>query len=67
MYKQYQNKKFYLAFHHFPRKAKNTPYNYAYLTGVRKWVSDDSITYAIVLGTFRIMFGIKTTGGDCQL
>jgi hypothetical protein len=60
MYKALQNKKYYLAFHRFPKTAKKPPYNYAYLTGCRKWVSDDMITYAIVIGTFRIMFGIKT-------
>lgn len=66
MYKAFQNKKYYLAFHRFPKTAKKPPYNYAYLTGYRKWVSDDMITYAIVIGTFRIMFGIKTPNYTCD-
>jgi hypothetical protein len=67
MYKAFQNKKYYLAFHSFPKTAKKPPYNYAYLTGFRKWVSDDMITYAIVIRTFRIMFGIKKKNKSCNL
>jgi len=66
MYKAFHNKKYYLAFHRFPKTAKKPPYNYAYLTGFRKWISDDMITYALVLGTFRIMFGKKTPYSCCD-
>ena len=66
MYTAFQNKKYYLAFNRFPKAAKKPPYNYAYTTGFRKWVSDDLITYAIVIGTFRIMFGIKTPNYTCD-
>jgi hypothetical protein len=61
------NKKYYLAVNKFPKTAKKTtlrdkPYN----TGFRHWKADDCETYAIVIGTFRIMFGIKVQGyGDC--
>ena len=61
MYKAFQNKKYYLAFNKFPKTAKNIPTkSNVYITGFRKWISDDMITYSLVLGTFRIMFGIKT-------
>ena len=60
MYKAFQNKKYYLAFHKFPKTAKRMPTKAnAYITGLRKWESDDMTTFAIVVGTFRIMFGIK--------
>lgn len=65
MYKKLQNKKYYLAFHSFPKTAKKGPYNYAYLTGYRKWESPDMITSAIVIGTFRVMFGIKKPSKYC--
>lgn len=59
-YKAFQNKKYYLAFHKFPKSAKTVPTkSNAYITGFRSWESDDMDTYALVLGTFRIMFGIK--------
>lgn len=67
MYKAFQNKKYYLAFNKFPKSAKLTPTkSKAYNTGLRKWISNDMITYAIVLGTFRIMFGIKTPHSSCD-
>jgi len=66
MYKAFQNKKYYLAFNKFPKTAKNPPYNEVYITGVRNWKSDDMMTYSIVLGTFRIMFGIKTPYSCCE-
>ncbi len=66
MYKAFQNKKYYLAFNKFPKTAKITPTkSNAYITGFRKWISDDMITYALVLGTFRIMFGIKRPQFGC--
>lgn len=66
MYKAYQNKKYYLAFNKFPKTAKTIDGITAYKTGFRKWVSDDMITYALVMGTFRIMFGIKTPYTCCE-
>lgn len=66
MYKAYQNKKYYLAFNKFPKVRKNIEGITAYKTGFRKWTSDDMITYALVLGTFRIMFGIKTPYTCCE-
>lgn len=57
MYKAFQNKKYYLAFNKFPKTAKKV--SKVYLTGIRIWNSDDMKTYSLVLGTFRIMFGIK--------
>lgn len=60
MYKAFQNTKHYLALNKFRKTAKNiTIKEKPYHTGFRKWISDDMITYALVLGTFRIMFGIK--------
>lgn len=59
MYKAIQNKKFYLAVNTFRKAAKRGQWNYAYLNGFRKWKSDDMTTYAIVAGTFRVMFGVK--------
>ncbi len=58
MYKAFQNKKYYLAFNRFPKTAKTV--SSVYITGIRNWISDDMIIYSVVLGTFRIMFGIKT-------
>ena len=67
MYKAFQNEKNYLAFHKFPKTAKKLKgAGKAYMTGFRKWISDDMITYALVLGTFRIMFGIKTPFNCCE-
>jgi hypothetical protein len=67
MYKAFQNKKYYLAFNKFPKTAKKVEgVHKAYSTGFRKWASDDMITYALVLGTFRIMFGIKTPYSCCE-
>lgn len=65
MYKAYQNKKYYLAVHTFPKTAKNPPYNNAYLTGIRKWEADDSSNYALVIGTFRIIFAVKKQISNC--
>ncbi len=66
MYKAFQNKNYYLAFNRFPKTAKKVEGAHkAYSTGFRKWKSDDMITYAIVVGTFRIMFGIKTPNYTC--
>lgn len=57
MYQAYSNKKYYLAFNKFPKTAKKV--SEVYHTGFRKWESDEMKTYSIVVGTFRIMFGIK--------
>jgi len=64
MYKAFQNKKYYLAFNKFPKTAKTV--SSVYITGIRNWKSDDMMTYSIVLGTFRIMFGIKTPYSCCE-
>jgi len=63
MYKSIQNKKYYLAINKFPKTAKQV--SPVYLTGIRNWDSDDMKTYSIVLGTFRIMFGIKKDMYSC--
>ena len=63
MYKAIQNKKYYLAINKFPKTAKQV--SPVYLTGIRNWDSDDMKTYSIVLGTFRIMFGIKKDKYSC--
>ena len=57
MYKSFQNKKYYLAFNTFPKTAKRL--SKVYLTGIRKWESMEMKNHSIVLGTFRIIFGIK--------
>ena len=57
MYKVIQNKSYYLAIEKFSDSAKTL--SKVYLTGIRNFESDDMKTYSIVLGTFRIMFGIK--------
>jgi len=67
MYKAFQDEKHYLAFDTFPKTAKGLSLkSKAYATGFRKWISDDMITYALVLGTFRVMFGIKTPFSCCE-
>ncbi len=66
MYKAFQNKKYYLAFHTFPKTAKKPPYNDVYMSGIRNWVSDDMKTYSIVIYRFRVMFGIKRISHDCS-
>ncbi len=66
MYKAYQNKKYYLAINKFPKTAKKFVLkSKAYNTGFRKWETDDMITYAIVVGTIRIMFGLKKPEHAC--
>ena len=68
MYKELINsKKYYLALNKFPKTAKKVETkSKAYITGFRHWSSDDMETYAVVIGTFRIMFGVKNTQfGDC--
>ena len=69
MYKAIQNKKYYLAINTFPSVAKDSRCisdNTVYLNGIRIWDSQDMKTYSLVLGTFRIMFGVKHTQyGDC--
>ena len=65
MYKAFNSKKHYLAFHKFPKTAKKIDVVKAYKTGFRKWESDDMTTYAIVIGTFRIMFGIRKPDFGC--
>ena len=64
MYKAIQNKKYYLAINTFLKTAKTV--SPVYLTGIRNWESDDMKTYSIVLGTFRIMFGIKKDMYSCM-
>jgi hypothetical protein len=64
MYKAIQNKKYYLAINKFPKTAKTV--SIVYLTGIRNWEADDMKTYSIVLGTFRIMFGVKKDVYDCM-
>lgn len=64
MYKAFQNKKYYLAFNKFTKTAKTV--SSVYITGIRNWKSDDMMTYSIVLGTFRIMFGVKTPYSCCE-
>ena len=67
MYKAFQNEKYYLAFHKFPKTAKKVEdVHKAYLTGFRKWKSDDMMTYALIILTFRIMFGTKTPNYTCD-
>lgn len=56
-YKQFQNKKYYLAFNMFPKTAKKL--SKVYWTGFRKWESDDSKNYSIVIHRFRIIFAVK--------
>lgn len=63
MYKGFENKKYYLAFHTF-RKPKKTV-SIVYYTGFHKWVSDDMYNYSIVVHRFRIIFGIKRISHDC--
>ena len=62
MYKAIQNKRYYLAINKFRKGAKTL--SPVYHTGIRNWESDDMKTYSIVLGTFRIMFGIKKDVAD---
>lgn len=57
MYKAFQNKKYYLALHRFNPKAKTL--SIVYKTGIRNWESSDMSYKSIVVGRFRIMFGIK--------
>ena len=57
MYKAIQNKKYYLTINKFSKTAKKV--SAVYLTGLRIWDSMDMKTYSLVIGVFRIMFGIK--------
>ena len=68
MYKSFENNRYYLAFNKFPKTAKNiSTRGNVYITGFRKWISDDMTTYSLVLGTFRIMLGIKTPNYTCNI
>lgn len=64
MYKAIQNKKYYLAANTFRKTAKKV--SRVYLSGFKKWESDDMTTYSIVIGTFRIMFGVKKENLGCN-
>ncbi len=64
MYKAIQNKKYYLAINTFLKTAKTV--SPVYLTGIRNFEADDMKVYSIVLGTFRIMFGIKKDMYSCM-
>ncbi len=57
MYKAFQNKRYYLAFHTFPKTAKNI--SDVYLSGIRRWSADDMYNYSIVVYRFRMIIGIK--------
>lgn len=57
MYKAIQNKKYYLAINAFPDTAKAI--SNIYKTGFRKWETDDMKNFSFVIGTFRIIFGLK--------
>ena len=63
MYKAIQNKKHYLAINRFRNTSKSI--SDVYLSGFHKWSSYEMKTYSIVIGTFRIMFGIKTKDNGC--
>lgn len=63
MYRAIQNKKYYLAINTFNKRAKEI--SPVYLTGIRNWDSEDMKNYSIVLGTFRIIFGIKKPQNTC--
>jgi len=66
MYKSFKTKKYYLAFNKFPKSAKrHEGIHKAYSTGYRKWVSDDGFNYAIVIGTFIILFSINRQNLTC--
>ena len=65
MYKSFKFKKYGLAFNIFPKTAKNlNQESKPYVTGFRFWDSFDHKTYALVLGTFRIMFYVDTGNGE---
>jgi hypothetical protein len=53
-----------LTFNTFRWTAKEV--SPVYLTGFRKWTSDDSFNYSIVIGNFRIIFSIERLMGDCS-
>lgn len=57
MYKEFQNKKYYLAFETFPESSKNL--SDVYLSGVSNWDTHDMYNYSIVIWRFRIIFGVK--------
>ena len=67
MYKAIQNKKYYLAVNTFRKTAKKAPFNQAYINGIRKIESDDMTNFFFIIGTFRIIFGIKKVQfGSCN-
>jgi len=63
MYKAIQNKKYYLAVNQFPNTRKKI--SKVYRSGFRYWKSDDMFNYSVVIGTFRIIFGVKRENLDC--
>lgn len=63
MYRAIQNKKYYLVINTFRKSAKDV--SIVYLSGIRNWVSDDMYNYSFILGTFRIIFGIKRKSNGC--
>ena len=65
MYKAFQNKKYYVAFNTFPKTCKNV--SNVYLSGIRNWETRDMKNYSIVIGRFRVIFGIKKEQlGQCN-
>ena len=69
MYKSFKiNKKYEIAFNKFPKTAKviRLP-SRAYDNGIRIWDSQSHMTYALVIGVFRIMLYVNNLNfGDCN-
>ncbi len=64
MYKKlFENKKYYLAINKFPKTARKV--DKAYQTGYHYHNGFDMENYFFILGTFRVIFGIKKDVGSC--
>ncbi len=66
MYKAFRIKnKYRLTVNTFKKSAKSV--SIVYRSGIRKWETEYSFNYSIVLGTFRLIFSIeKTQYGSCS-
>ena len=65
MYKCFKlTNKYRITFNSFPKTAKSI--SNVYLTGIRNWITQDSINYSIVINIFRVIFSIERPVNECN-
>lgn len=64
MHKFFGSGKYYVAFHKFPKTAKEV--SKTYNSGFHKWGDYEDVNYAIVVGLFRAILSINKNVGECS-